>query len=95
MTSNEFNHKYRDYLEEGHYGLSIDIPTIVDFLDDIFKDLIKIPGFQYSQIKMKFGTARFYSTLGLVMTCLIEDKIDQLCEILKELRKQNDKRKIS
>ncbi len=63
MTSSEFNEKYSAYLEEGHYGLDIDIPEAVDFLDKAFQDLIKIPGFQYSQIKTKYGESRFYTNL--------------------------------
>ena len=78
MSSNDFNKKYKEYLEDRHYGLAIDNPTIVDFLDSIFKDLTKIPGFKYSQIKMKFGMARFYSTLGVDLSYLIEDKINTI-----------------
>jgi len=78
MSSNDFNKKYKDYLKDRHYGLAIDNPTIVDFLDSIFKDLTKIPGFKYSQIKMKFGMARFYSTLGVDLSYLIEDKINTI-----------------
>lgn len=63
MTQEEFNEKYKDYLEEGHYGLDISYPSIVNYLDKIFQDLIKIPGFQYSQIKLKFNTCRFYNNL--------------------------------
>jgi hypothetical protein len=87
MTSNEFNEKYKNYLKEGHYGLSINNPTIVDFLDSIFKDLTKIPHFKYSQIKMKFGMARFYSTLTNDMNFLIEDKINQVYKILNDKSK--------
>ena len=35
MTVNEFNKKYKDYLEEGHYGLDINIPSVVNYLDSI------------------------------------------------------------
>lgn len=63
MTQEEFNEKYKDYLEEGHYGLDISYPSIVNYLDKIFQDLIKIPGFQYSQIKLKFNSCRFYNNL--------------------------------
>lgn len=63
MTQEEFNKKYKDYLEEGHYGLDISYPSIVNYLDKIFQDLIKIPGFQYSQIKLKFNSCRFYNNL--------------------------------
>jgi hypothetical protein len=61
MTTQEFNQKYKDYLEEGHYGLDIGIPSVIEYLDSIFdKGLVTIPGFKYSQIKLKFHMARFY-----------------------------------
>ena len=63
MTKNEFNEKYKEYLEEGHYGLDISTPSIIKYLDEMFQDLIKIPGFKYSQIKEKFNTSRFYTNL--------------------------------
>ena len=63
MTANEFNEKYKEYLEEGHYGLDISTPSIIKYLDEMFQDLIKIPGFKYSQIKEKFNTSRFYTNL--------------------------------
>ena len=63
MTVSEFNEKYKEYLEEGHYGLDISTPSIIKYLDEMFQDLIKIPGFKYSQIKEKFNTSRFYTNL--------------------------------
>ena len=63
MTISEFNEKYKEYLEEGHYGLDISTPSIIQYLDEIFQGLIKIPGFKYSQIKEKFSTSRFYTNL--------------------------------
>jgi hypothetical protein len=61
MTTKEFNEKYKDYLEEGHYGLDINIPSVVEYLNNIFEyGLTFLPGFKYSQIKLKFGMARFY-----------------------------------
>lgn len=61
MTAKEFNEKYKDYLEEGHYGLDIHIPSVTHYLDSIFENgLTNIPGFKYSQIKLKFNMARFY-----------------------------------
>lgn len=61
MTTKEFNQKYKDYLEEGHYGLDINIPSVVEYLDSIFENgLVNIDGFKYHQIKLKFNMARFY-----------------------------------
>lgn len=60
MTSEEFNLKYQDYLEQGHYGLGIDIPELTKWLDEKFQLFIQKPGFKYSQVKLKFGMGRFY-----------------------------------
>lgn len=79
MTSREFNIKYKDYLETGHYGLAIEHEGVIRFLDNIFTDLIQIPDFQYSQIKMKFGMSRFYADgLTSSMCYLIESRINQI-----------------
>jgi hypothetical protein len=67
MKIKEFNEKYKDYLEEGHYGLDINDPCIINYLDEIFQGLIKIPGFKYSQIKEKFHTGRFYTNLREIL----------------------------
>lgn len=63
MTADEFNEKYKDYLEEGHYGLDIDNPTVIAMLDKFFTGWIEDSiDFKYTQIKLKFGTARAYIT---------------------------------
>lgn len=62
MTAEEFNEKYCDFLEEGHYGLDLHMPEAVQYLDNEFQELIKIPGFSYSQIKSKFSWFCFYAT---------------------------------
>lgn len=63
MTTEEFDKKYSSYLEEGHYGLAISHPEVITYLDKEFENEIeKNPEFQYSQIKMKFGSSRVYST---------------------------------
>ena len=85
MTENEFNEKYKEYLEEGHYGLDINTPSIIQYLDEIFQGLIKIPGFKYSQIKEKFSTSRFYTNLyeligkpGLIINNEVEKTLNIL-----------------
>jgi len=60
MTAEEFNKKYELYLNEGHYGLSIDSEEFVNWLDQKFRHFITFPKFRYSQIKIKFGYGRFY-----------------------------------
>lgn len=61
MTAEEFNIKYKDYLEEGHYGLALDKPEAIEYLEKEFEKLIKLPGFSYSQIKGKFNWFCFYN----------------------------------
>ena len=63
MTAEEFNEKYSFYLEEGYYGLAIDDPKVIEYLDKEFeKEIESNPEFKYSQIKMKFGSSRVYTT---------------------------------
>jgi len=78
MTSFEFNKKYEDYLEKGHYGLAINIPSVVDYLDKKFQELIQVPGFKYSQIKLKFNMSRFYCEPRDIDSYEIEKEIDNL-----------------
>ena len=81
MTSEQFNEKYKDYLEDGHYGLGIDIPELTEWLDDKFQEFIKQPGFEYSQIKAKFGMGRFYCEgLSYDDIRLVENKITEICK---------------
>ena len=54
-TNEEFNTKYAEYIDEDNYGMIISIPAVLSYVDTVFTDLIKIPGFKYSQIKTKFG----------------------------------------
>jgi hypothetical protein len=85
MTADEFNEKYKDYLEKGHYGLDLNSPNIIKYLDEMFQGLIEIPGFKYSQIKEKFGSSRFYTNLyqligksGLIISNKIESDLNLL-----------------
>jgi hypothetical protein len=89
MTSDEFNIKYKDYLEEGHYGLDIDIPLVVKYLDEIFQGLIKIPGFQYSQIKSKYSSCRFYTNLhevlGHKLGAIISNEVERRVSMMMDV----------
>ena len=77
MTSEEFNNKYKDYLEKGHYGADgFDDPEFLKWLDVKFQEFIKQPNFSYSQIKEKFKMGRFYAE-GISQEAIneVEDKI--------------------
>ena len=78
MTCEEFNNKWDDYKELGHYGLDINIPTVIEYLDEKFNELITIPGFKYTQIKLKFNATRVYMYPKSIDTSEIELHIDKL-----------------
>jgi hypothetical protein len=78
-TAEEFNSKYKDYLEEGHYGLDLYKPEAIEYLDKEFEELIKIPGFKYSQIKSKFDWFCFYNEgVSREKTKEIEEKLKEI-----------------
>jgi hypothetical protein len=84
----EFNTKYKDYLEEGHYGMDIEVPAVLTYVDQIFNDLTQIPGFKYQQIKTKYGLARVYTNLddllpfvGRIINQELEEKINFILKV--------------
>lgn len=80
MTSQEFNEKYKNYLEDGHYGLDFDVPKFVEYLDEKFKTFITYKDFKYSQIKSKFQMGRFYCTgIPDEMVYEVEQEITKYC----------------
>lgn len=80
MSREEFNSKYKDYIQEGfeNQGLMIDDDKVATFLDSVFVDFTRIPDFRFSQIKFKFGNCRFYSNLGSELTWFVEHRINEL-----------------
>lgn len=85
MTAEQFNEKYDAYIEKGHYGLSFESTNVTNYLDLLFEDLIKIPDFSFSQIKLRYNMCRFHCNLSSAMIHSIEDKVD---EILKRERNE-------
>lgn len=62
MTSQEFNQKWKNYLETGFYGMAIEDLEVIKYLDSEFsKEVLVNPNFSYSQIKIKFGSSRVYA----------------------------------
>jgi hypothetical protein len=91
-TSKEFNEKYKEYIEEGHYGMDINEPSVLAYVDQIFNDLKEIPGFQFSQVKTKYGLARVYTNLeetlpfvGRIINQELEEKINFILKVEYEL----------
>jgi hypothetical protein len=79
MTAQQFNEKYKQYIPEGWYGLSFNTPPVTEYLDILMEDLITIPGFKLLQVKMKFGTARFYFETGFkrkILDSIIQAEIE-------------------
>jgi hypothetical protein len=99
MTAREFNQKWAQFLEPGHYGLAIDSPSVCEYLDKVFEGLTKIPGFEYYQIKTKFEYSSFYSNLveilspevGLMIQRSIQQELDFLNRVEDEVRKRQFK----
>lgn len=79
MNKQEFNNKYKAFLEPGHYGCALERPEALKYLDDEFQELTKIPGFQFSQIKGKFSSFRFYCE------GVHRDKVAEIEETLKQI----------
>ena len=79
MTTEEFNDKWGEHLEPGHYGLAISDDKVIGYLDEEFEKLNKIsPNFTYSQIKLKFGYSRVYMSNDNNMSHTYENEIDKL-----------------
>jgi hypothetical protein len=94
-TNEEFNTKYKSYLEEMHYGMQIQVPAVLGYVDQIFQELTEIPGFKYQQIKTKFGLARVYTNLEDIMPFVgrlinqeIEEKINFILKVEFEVEER-------
>lgn len=94
-TNEEFNNKYQDYLEELHWGMQIQVPAVLTYVDQIFQDLTEIPGFKYQQIKTKFGLARVYTNLedimpfvGRIIQQELEEKINFILKVEYEVEQR-------
>ena len=95
MKSKEFNEKYKEYLEEDQLGMTFEIPAILHYVDEVFTDLIQIPGFKYSQIYTKFGLAKVYTNLeillpfaGRILSQELEEKINFILKVEYEIERR-------
>ena len=77
MTSVEFNKKWSKYLEDGFYGMDIEYPQVIEYLDKEFTKEIEVnPSFNYTQIKMKCGTSRVY--VNSAKRSIWEDEVNRM-----------------
>jgi hypothetical protein len=80
MTTTEFNEKYADYLGEGHYGMAINDPEIIAYMDKEFEKYIEDhPDFEYLQIKLKFNDPRVYTNAS-IMSAVWEQEIRKILQ---------------
>ena len=83
MTPEQFDKKWKNHLEPGHYGLDITHTDVITYLDQKFTQIKQeFPNFQYSQIKLKFGQARVYMEPQQINTHEIEQDINQILKPL-------------
>lgn len=89
ITREEFNEKYKEYLEPGFSGLDFDIPRINAFLDKLFEQYLLLcktnnKTFQYSQIKFDLGFAKVYTNMGREYDNSTAMVLDTMYEIHKK-----------
>lgn len=97
-TIEEFNEKYLPYIEGGQGLISyMGAPSILNYLDEVFTDLIQIPGFKYSNIITRGGTARFINNLAEILPCVgrtmdheIEERLNFLLTLEREITKRSE-----
>jgi len=84
-NTKEFDEKYKEYVKEGHYGMAIEDPLVLAISSIVFETwFTKMQGFKFSQIKVKFGYSRVYTTLPRYMNTCLEEVIDYILHLNKE-----------
>jgi hypothetical protein len=96
VTKEEFNIRYKSFLEEGFPGLTIENPRFVNRLDRFFTEITKIKGFKYYKISegnqlslvMKTNISRILPTIGWVMENKIVEDLSYILDIEKEVKRR-------
>lgn len=98
-TNLDFNEKFKEFLEEDYNGMEINIPGVLEYVDYVFTDLIKIPGFKFKEIKTKFGLACVYTNLeeimplaGRIINQELEEKINFVLKVEYEVERRLSRR---
>jgi len=91
-TNKEFNIRYKKYLVYNSLGMQIDIPSVIVYVDEVFNDLIQIPGFLYTEIITQHGLAKVRTNLqelmpfaGRILEQELEEKINFILKVEYEL----------
>jgi hypothetical protein len=92
MNRQQFNEKFKEYLEEGSPGMQIDFPSVNHFVATWFNDLIKFPGFKFYSIETQYGLAKVINNLeelipfaGRQVNLEMEDKINFILKVEYEI----------
>lgn len=84
MTQEEFNEKYKDFIEEGCPGMTLNNKTIIYYINDAFHEIVKIPNFKFKEISYYNGIYCVYTNMkGL--DDILEDGIYRAHELIKQL----------
>ena len=91
-TTEEFNEKYKAYLDS-ESGMLLQIPSILAYVDQVFNDLVLIPGFLYSEITTRHGLAKVNTNLqeilpfaGRILEQELEEKINFILKVEFEIQ---------
>lgn len=92
MTKNEFNEKYKDFIEEGYPGMELINETLIWYIDKVMETLIKIPNFKLHTITYKLGSYDFRSNQNnTVLSDFIECGIEDTAKFINEYKdEEND-----
>lgn len=79
MNNKDFNIKYKGYLQDGFYGLTLNNEKAIQYLDEYFQKFIQRPEFKFSQVKRKFNNFCFYADgVSLEERFEIETKLKEI-----------------
>lgn len=89
MTKEEFNEKYKDYIEEGYPGMELTNKTLIWYIDKAFEDIVKIPNFKLKKITYEFGSYYVNSNLN-GLDDMLEDGIQNAYNTIKQIYNEKE-----
>lgn len=92
-TTKEFNQTYELVLEGP--GLVIEVPAVVQYLNQVFEDLLAIEGFKYTEISTIHGIPRVVTNLpeilpfvGRIINQELEEKLSVMLKVEFEIERR-------